>query len=307
MPLLLCLSLLAQDALAGEVDALLAELASEKIERRSEARRRLVERMKSADRAKARALLAERLKAATDEEVRGALAEAWGPLAGLDDVGLELVLPAAPIPLREARTSFTFKVRIRNASPVRLVLSAYRSLDVLGADGKAVEGNLAIGRWGVRPDGCFLEAQPFLSLAPGEIHEAKASLKFYDSDPEMMLGWSLPAAGAYTLRVTYAFDRAACRSRCRSGCAGHEEPRRPWSRALEGKKSVEAKLEVREETPKEREASAAVRRRIEAAIEEARRTGQGGAGIFGLLQDPALTEDERQALTRALIEAMEKK
>ena len=306
MPLLM-LAILAQDALAGEVDTLLAELSSEKIEIRSEARRKLVERMKTAERPKARALLAERLKAAKDDEVRGALAEAWEPLATLDDLSLELVLPAAPVSLREARTSFKFKVRMRNVSPARIVLSDYRAFAVFGADGKETSHSLAIGRWGTRPNGCFLELQPFLALAPGEVRDAEAGLKFYDQDPEMMLGWSLPAPGTYTLRVTYGFDRKEFRSHCRSGCAGHDDPGRPWAKALEGAKAVEAKLVVREETEKERQASAEVRQRIEAAIAELRRTGLGGTAVFDLLQDPVLTEEERRELSRALTEALQKK
>jgi hypothetical protein len=60
-----------------------------------------------------------------------------------------------------------------------------------------------------------------------------------------MIGWQL-AAGKYQLVFTYELDRKAYKALCNSGCKHHDDPDRPWNKAVEMKRTIKAVLKVKE-------------------------------------------------------------
>jgi len=134
-------------------------------------------------------------------------------------------------------------VRVSNASDQELVLFPFFELEVLDAKGQEVDTTQNMGRWGMRPEGCFLEADSFLVVPPRESHDLRQPLNFYMTVGSAT-GWKLKSAGEYRLRFRYAFDRAAYRKLCSDGCSGHDDPTKVWNRAFEGKLEFEGKLVV---------------------------------------------------------------
>jgi len=139
---------------------------------------------------------------------------------------------------------FQYVLRVRNQSDKTVTLCPYLQLRVLDAAGKEVAPAARRGRWGLLMCDCFLDQLQFVTLQPGETWSVEDGLASYMHDPEFIMDWKLPAAGTYTLEFTYAFDRAATKKRCRAGCEAHDDPKRPWNRALELKHTFTCELKV---------------------------------------------------------------
>jgi len=139
---------------------------------------------------------------------------------------------------------FQYVLRVRNQSSETVTLFPYLRLRVLDPEGREVAPASRIGRHGLRFHDCFLEELKFVTLQPGETWSVDDGLASYMHDPEFITGWKLPAAGKYTLEFTYAYDRAALKKRCNAGCKAHDDPERPWNRALELTHTFTCEMEV---------------------------------------------------------------
>jgi len=189
-----------------------------------------------------------RLESSTDKDVRKRLEgivaaiEAREPHGlrfnlGLPKMRLDLATINAPAP------GFVVSIRNRGSKPV--VLWPYFELTVLDANGQVVKPVRRRGRWGRRRrGGCYLVDVPFLEIAPGKIWSTKASLADFRLDASALVGWQLPAAGPYTLRLRYSFDRAAAKKRCDPKWKRLNDPKEPWNRALELTHTIEQTVNV---------------------------------------------------------------
>jgi hypothetical protein len=134
-------------------------------------------------------------------------------------------------------------VRVENRSGEELVLFPFFEVRFLDAQGKAVEVTRDMGRWGAPPDGCFLEAETFVTVPSGQSHEFRQTLGFFMTGGSVK-GFKIQEPGQYRLEFRYAYGRASYRAKCRDACAGHDDPQRAWNRAYEGDVAFQGKLEV---------------------------------------------------------------
>jgi hypothetical protein len=139
---------------------------------------------------------------------------------------------------------FECVIRVRNRSEKTVVLWPFLSLRVLDRKGEEIKPSQRIGRWGRRKSANLLEEVRFVTLAPGKTWSVATGLKRYMHDPEFITGWQLPAAGSYTLELTYHFDRAAQKKRCDPNWELLDDPKQPWNKALETKHTFTAEMKV---------------------------------------------------------------
>ncbi|MHC4224594.1 MAG: hypothetical protein ACYSX0_21725 [Planctomycetota bacterium] len=139
---------------------------------------------------------------------------------------------------------FEYVIRVRNRSEKSVVLWPFLSLRVLDSKGEEVGPSQRIGRWGLRKSANLLEEVRFVTLAPGKAWSIATGLKRYVHDPDFITGWQLPAAGTYTLELTYHYDRATQKKRCDPKWELLDDPKQPWNRALEMKHTFTAEMKV---------------------------------------------------------------
>jgi hypothetical protein len=101
---------------------------------------------------------------------------------------------------------YVIRVRNRNAKPV--VLYPFFSAQLLDAAGKPVKFRRRLGRGGLRMPGHPLQDISFVTIESGKTWSVKESLRQYMHDPSWILGWNVPAAGKYTLVLTYEYRLA---------------------------------------------------------------------------------------------------
>ncbi len=246
MTLVLAVALLIQTDFEKGLDDLITKLRSNELSVRDEARVALTKLVRS-DRKAARPALKARLEKEKDADVKAALTDALASLVTLDDVKMEVVLPKDGLTLAQARADkAAFKIRITNGSDATIVLYRSWTLEVLDAAGAAVKKDRNLGRWGMRESGCFLAQHGFVEIAAGASLDLDEGILNYHGDMNLIMGFKLPSAGAYTLKLTYTFARDAFRKRCKDGCKDHDGGDKAWNRALEGERTFEANLEVKQ-------------------------------------------------------------
>lgn len=242
MKTLLLLSLFAFQ----DVDDWIKKLGADEIEARDEAAKKLAEKGEEA-----LPKLKEALKTAKDEhKLRIEAVVDRIERAALDKkIKIEIVLPAeAPTlkALKKGRDLLSLK--FTNESDRDVVLFAYAPMSVKDADGKDVERNSNLGRWGGRAKSCFLEEQQgmFMTIPAGKSKEIDFGITSYMLDPGVITGWKLPKAGTYGLQIHLKFAKADFVRRCKCGAASHADAKSPWNQAVELDRTVEAKLEVKD-------------------------------------------------------------
>jgi hypothetical protein len=242
----------------------------------------------------ARQILRDTLPVVKEAEVRAVLLDALDRTRSLEDVSLEAVFPRESLTVREAGSSNTrFRMRVRNGDEDELVVVRDFAPELLDPDGKRVETCLCIGA-GLRPSGCFLEASTFLVIPPGHVIEWEESLAAYRGQARVLQGWQPARAGTHVLRFTLAFDREAFRKRCRDGCATHGLPDRPWNRAVEGSRSFETRLVLREESAEEKAAVARHEAWMKDLMDRYRAKRIGLAELFDAVEKAKLDQRDRQ-------------
>lgn len=240
--------------LDDELKKLVAPLGSEKPEEREAARTQL-RALVGRNRKVLRMLVNDLLETQKDPEVRAALIDAVARTYSMEDLSFEAVFPKESLTVREAGSSNTrFRIRLRNTDEEEIALIRDFKLTVLDPEGKPLQTSTYIGA-GLRPSGCFLAAAPFLRIPAGHVMEWEEILSSYGGEMRVFQGYEPPKPGVYTLRFTVGFDREAFKKLCRDGCAGHDLPDKPWNHALEGKRTFDVKLTVREETSEEQAAA----------------------------------------------------
>jgi len=236
------MTLLMALVLAQDADALLEKLKSDDVAVRDEAQSKLI-----AAGPKALPKVKEALAAAKDADLRARLEKIAAEIDRIergDKLKIEIEPAKEPPTLAQARSSRRlFTIRITNETDKDVVLWSYVRLEVFDADGKPVKSSAAIGRWGLREKECFLECQPFETLAARGTKEIVTGLASYEHDPGIMLGWKLPAAGDYTLKATYVWKRGAVTCPCKR--EDHDDAKHVWNTALEVEKTAQAKLTVK--------------------------------------------------------------
>jgi hypothetical protein len=110
----------------------------------------------------------------------------------------------------------------------------------------------------------------------------------------ILKGYEPPRPGTYLLRFTTAFERAAFRSSCRRNCADHVNRDRPWNRALEGKRTFEVKLVVREETAEEKDAAAKHEKWMTDLMEQYRAGKIDASGLVEAVRNAKLDHRDTQ-------------
>jgi hypothetical protein len=242
------------DELDQQLKKLIGPLGSEKPEEREAARAEL-RRLVGRNRKIMRRLVNDLLKREKDPEVRAALIDGAAKTYSMDDLSFEAVFPKETLTVREAGSSNTrFRMRVRNNDDEEIVLIRDFKLSVLDPEGMAVRTSTYWGA-GYRPSGCFLAAAAFLRIPAGHVMEWEEILSAYQSEMRVFQGYEPPKPGVYTLRFTVGYDREAFKKGCRDGCAGHDLADKPWNQALEGKRTFDVKLTLREETAEEQAAA----------------------------------------------------
>jgi hypothetical protein len=161
-------------------------------------------------------------------------------------IKIEVVVPKVPVPLADIQDGNTgITLCFKNEGKQPAVLWPFVGLRVLDAKGKEAAQNMQLGRFGLTLKDCFLEEIPFWTVKPGAVKEIKVGLAPYIHDPRIIHGWDL-AAGKYQLVFTYQYDRKAFKAQCQHGCKHHDNPERPWNKAIEMKQTVKANLTVKE-------------------------------------------------------------
>jgi len=163
-------------------------------------------------------------------------------------IEFRISLPRTPLTLDFVNgPDFRFSISANNKSGKALTILALVRLRVLDAGGHELRPKLRQGRFGFRRAGCLLEQHAFADVDPARAWgwSVSASLARFSYDPSFVTGWEIPGPGVYVLEATYEFDRAAFRERCREpGCAGHDDPAKPWNRALELKHTFRVEMRV---------------------------------------------------------------
>lgn len=161
------------------------------------------------------------------------------------NLGIDLVLPeAAPTLEAVANSGYPFTIRLSNANDRDVLMLAYFTIRVLDKDGRELERDDDFARMGALFYDCYLDNVRFRTLAAGATVDVPADLGAEPDPVGFHLGWKIPAAGEYTVEVTYAYDRATWMAKCRAGCAHHEEEGRKWNQAIEWSRTVTTKITV---------------------------------------------------------------
>ncbi len=236
-----------------ELKKLVAPLGSDKSEERDAAKAELW-RLVSRNRRVMRRILRERLKEQKNPAVRVAFLDGVAKTYSMDDLSFEVVFPKESLTVREAGSSNTrFRMRVRNNDDEEIALIRDFKLAVLDPEGQPYKHTTFWGH-GLRPSGCFLPAAQFLRIPAGHVMEWEERLCAYEGQMRVFQGWEPHRTGVYTLRFTVEFDRDAFKKRCSDGCADHDLVDKPWNGALEGKRTFDVKLTLREETAEEQAA-----------------------------------------------------
>ncbi|MCZ6786640.1 MAG: hypothetical protein O7E54_05690, partial [Planctomycetota bacterium] len=128
---------------------------------------------------------------------------------------------------------FSFTARIVNRGNKEVVLSPFLRMEILDEQGNRLKPTQRIGRGGLRFKKCFLEDVKFERVAPGKRRELRTGIQRYMWDPQWITGFQVPGPGTYTIRMTYDFDRAKYKKRCKENHKHHDDAARPWNQALE--------------------------------------------------------------------------
>jgi len=191
--------------------------------------------------------LREAQQAQPDRAARDRLAALVREIAEREPFGLRFRCGMPKMRLTRDRVNgdgFRYAVSVRNLGDEPVVLSAYLSLRVLDAQGNELKPSRRLGRWGLRRERCFLVAQAFETVEAGGVWSFQDGLARYMHDPELITGWTIPGPGTYTLEFTCRFDRAATKQRCTCGSEAHDDPAKPWNKALELKHTFTAEMKV---------------------------------------------------------------
>jgi hypothetical protein len=94
--------------------------------------------------------------------------------------------------------------------------------------------------------------------------------------------------------LIYSFDRSTFRQRCPDNCASHDLADKPWNRALEGKRTFEFKLQVREETAEEKAASARHEKGMTDLMDQFRVGKIDLSGLIDAIDKAKLDQKDRQ-------------
>ena len=140
---------------------------------------------------------------------------------------------------------FKFVVRAVNKGDKEIVLSPFLRMEILDERGNTLKPKHRIGRGGLRFGECFLEDVNFEKVAPGKRWEFMTGIQRYMSDPQWITGFQVPGPGTYTIRMTYDFDRAKYKKRCKRDHKQHDDATRPWNRALELTHTFSVTLKVK--------------------------------------------------------------
>jgi hypothetical protein len=139
---------------------------------------------------------------------------------------------------------YAVNLTMKNVSDKELVLWPYLEAKVLDEAGKDVRRSRFIGRWGLRKGNSILEDIPFVRLKAGESHTFKVTVGAFPYDAKAITGWTLSAAGEYTLELRYRYDRAEAKKTFGKGCKVLDDPRQPWNQAPEIDRKFEVKIKA---------------------------------------------------------------
>ena len=274
-----------------ELRKLVGPLGSEKPEEREAARadlRGLVGR----NRKVMRKLVNNLLKSQKDPEVRAALLEGVTKTYSMDDLSFEVVFPRETLTVREAGSTNTrFKMRVRNNDEDEIAVIRDFALVVLDPEGMPLKRRGFTA--GYRLPGCFLEEAPFLKIPGGHVMEWEEVLSAYQSQYRAYQGYEPPRPGVYTLQFSVAFDRPAFKKSCREACAGHDVADKPWNRALEGQRTFDVKLTVREETAEEQAAAKKLEQWMDELMDQYRARKIDLAGLYKAIEKAKLDSKNR--------------
>ena len=140
---------------------------------------------------------------------------------------------------------FRFVVRAVNKGGKEIVLSPFLRMEILDAQGNKLKPTQRIGRGGLRFKKCFLEDVNFDKVAPGKRREFRTGLQRYMNDPQWITGFQVPGPGTYTIRMTYDFDRAKYKKRCKENHKHHDDAARLWNQALELTHTFSVEMKVK--------------------------------------------------------------
>lgn len=297
MTLILFLAL--QDTFEQKLDALLPKLRADDPDARTAAREDL-RKAARADAKKAHDTLKTRAAKEADPDLKAAFEWVLANLWSLDDLKAEFDLPKDGLTLRAVRAGkFAIKLKLTNDTPVDLVILNSFNLQILDKAGKPVPHDRYIGS-GERPEGCYVAAHPFLTVATGKSVELPFGIAVYNGRFATWQGWDLPAAGAYTLVMTNVFALDELSSLCPAACKIHGDASKIWHKALRGPRDFKADLVVREPTADEK-TKQQQRDNDLAALIEAVRAGKIDMTEFEKKLPDDLSPDESQdVLKRAL-------
>lgn len=157
-------------------------------------------------------------------------------------IEFSFVAPKPGLSLDEAK-QVEVVVQAHNPGPQEVLLFPFFEVTLEDAQGHPVDTTQNMGRWGGHPGGCFLAAETFQVVPPGQTHEFRQPLKFFMTKGSVT-GWKIERPGSYTFSFRYRYSRATYRAGCRDGCANHDDPTQPWNRAFEADQTFQGTLQI---------------------------------------------------------------